>query len=435
MNSEMNSVQPRLVDELKARTRPMHDALQQLAYFDALAASSVPIESYVGHLRSMSVIHGLLEHAIETRSNPNFSRVWSGDMRKLPLLEKDLRFFEPRAVADLRESAEIAQNIAAEISLRLADQPISLLGILYVLEGSTRGAVRLAPQVAKTFMLHGDDGLGYLHSYGTTVETHWIQFQQRMNALTLSDDERELIVAAACEFFAGIKPLFAALYPVNPESKTYLVTSINPEAGRHPIPADSREIAAALRAATRCWDDFPYYEMRYGERGRRYANSDGAWLATLGQFEQARVNQQVKWLARVLATRGMPTIMLQVKLEYLYEELVAVIPEKKAEYERLAVAASELHAARCLHIDDNALQTIADAFDSAVGSVWQEKLKYTGTLLACAVADQLEGTTSTSESLETWMTDSARFPGHWIAAVRATLSDVKAHSSTKAHVK
>jgi len=65
------------------------------------------------------------------------------------------------------------------------------------------------------------------------------------------------MVRAANEFSVQLEAIFQALYPFQPESRTFLVTSINPEAGRHPVPADARELEAALRAADLCWERFP----------------------------------------------------------------------------------------------------------------------------------------------------------------------------------
>jgi hypothetical protein len=42
-----------------------------------------------------------------------------------------------------------------------------------------------------------------------------------------------------------------------------------------------REIKAAVNAAKKCHEEFPYFEERYQERGRSFAKSDAAWLATL----------------------------------------------------------------------------------------------------------------------------------------------------------
>ena len=181
---------------------------------------------------------------------------------------------------------------------------------------------------ARAFLLTGTDGLAYLRNYGPAVHTRWAQYQQRMNALRLSAEEREQMIQSANEFFAQLEAIFQALYPFQPESKTFLVTSINPEAGRHPVPADAREVQASLRAADLCWQRFPYFEHRYGERGRRFARSDAAWQATLCQYEPAQIIKQVRWLGRVLAGRGMPTFLLQDQLEILVAELAAAIPGK-----------------------------------------------------------------------------------------------------------
>ena len=72
-----------------------------------------------------------------------------------------------------------------------------------------------------------------------------------MNALELGPGERAIVAQAAIEYFKLAQSVFQALYPVKPESITYLITSINAEAGRHPIPAASvtsltRTIASAL---------------------------------------------------------------------------------------------------------------------------------------------------------------------------------------------
>ncbi len=424
-----------LMAELKAATQAAHVQLDGLPYFAALESGAVALESYVGHLRALAIIHGTLEHAIAGSQDRDLVQVWRDDMRRLPLLQTDLHFFEPRAVADIGESVDAALQIAGDISLRLASQPATLLGLLYVLEGSALGGQTIAPRAARAFALAAE-GLDYLHSGGGdgadggAVRSRWAGFTQRMNGLQLSGDERTRIVGAAAAFFAAIKKVFAALQPFQAGSLAQLVTSINPEAGRHPIPADPREVGAALRAAAQCWEKYPYFEMRYGERGRRFTDSDGAWLATLCRFEPARISQQVKWLGRVLSTRGMPSMLLQSKLELLCEELIAAVPERKADYEKLALAAAELRAVRRSHVSDGRLAALAGAFDHAAGPEWSGKLPHSGELLVCAVADELAGNTGTVEKLRSWMTDSARFPAHWIAAVEATLHSTMEHTGS-----
>jgi heme oxygenase len=414
-----------LTDELKVATFGPHVRLQEVPYFQVLVACQLPLESYVGQLRAWAALHGVLEAALAASTHPALAAVWRADLQKVPLLQQDLRYFEPRAVADLREAAEESLRAVEQLRLLALQQPVALLGWLYVLEGSTLGAQVLRPQLVRAFLLPDADGLAYFSSYGPAVHAHWAGFQQRMNDLRLTPAEAAHVAAAATECFNRLRGIILALYPFQPESKTYLVTSINAEAGRHPIPTDPREVEAALRASERCWARFPYFEARYGERGRRFARSDGAWLASLCQFEPTQIHQQVRWLGHVLATRGMPTLLLQVQLEILGEELAAVRPERTAEYEKLLRAAAQLHATRAERIGDAPLAALAHEFDQAVGPEWSRRLPDAGRLLAAAVADERSGYPGTVASLIQWLADPTRFPAAWIAAVQATLAQAE----------
>lgn len=379
----------------------------------------------MGQLRALLAIHGVIEQALAVCTDERVVAVWNAEMRKLPLLQQDLGYFEPRTVADLKEAVEAALKTADALRLRAIEAPLALLGWIYVLEGSTLGAIVVRPLVARALLLSDNEGLAYLHSYGTAVPAHWAAFKERMNALQLSAEERGQIAEAAADLFARLETVFRALYPFQPESKTFLVTSINPEAGRHPVPADAREVQASLRAGDICCERFPYFEQRYGERGRRFARSDAAWQATLCQYPAAQILQQVRWLGRVLAGRGMPTLLLQVQLEILVEELTAAIPERKTDYEKLLPAATALHATRRKHLADKQVEAMTDAFDRAAGPEGSARLPRTGALLCAAVADELEGNENAVESLRGWLSDATRFPPAWIAAVEATLAKAR----------
>jgi heme oxygenase len=419
-----------LMEVLRAASYAAHARLQTAPFFEALVACQLPLESYVGQLRALSVIHGVLERALDSGADDQVAAVWTPDMRKLPLLQQDLQFFAPRAVADLKEAVEAALETADGLRLRSHDSPLSLLGAIYVLEGATLGARVLRPLYARAFLLADEDGSTYLRGYGDATQAHWTEYRQRMNDLSLSTEECEQAAQAAIDLFARLDGVYQALYPFQPESKTFLVTSINPEAGRHPIPGDEREVQAALRAADRCWRRFPYYEERYGERGRHFARSDAAWLATLYPYEPAQIIRQVRWLGRVLAGRGMPTLLLQDQLEFLVEELTAAVPVRETDFAKLLLAADVLGTSRRQYLRDDQVDSLAKAFEQAVGLEWNARLPRTGDLLACAVTDDLEGIGNALASIQEWMTDAERFPNAWIAAVQNTLADAWAQAQS-----
>ncbi len=420
------------MEELKAATFTAHARLQTAPFFQALAGCQLPLESYVGQLRALLAIHAVVEQAMIDCVDDRVRSVFREDMCKLALLRKDLQYFEPRAVADLKEAVEVALQTSNALRQQSIETPLAILGWLYVLEGSTLGASVLQPLVARAFLLGGDDGMAYLRNYGAAARSRWAEYSQRMNTLALESGQRAQITQAANELFAHLEALFRALYPFQQESKAYLAASINPEAGRHPVPDDARELQASVRAGDICWHRFPYFAARYGERGLGFARSDAAWQATLYPYPPAQILQQVQWLGRVLSARGMPTLLLQVQLEILVEELASAIPERRAAYEKLLPAAAALHAARSRFLTNAQTQELAAAFDLAVGPEWRARFPHTGSLLSAAVADECGGCEKAVDSLRTWMTDPRHFPAAWIDAVERTLAQARQQAAQNA---
>ncbi|MFZ4701203.1 MAG: biliverdin-producing heme oxygenase [Candidatus Methylumidiphilus sp.] len=431
MNHAIPSQSICLMDELKASTHAFHEQLQEAPFFKALSASRLPVESYISQLQALAVIHAVLEHEIERSQNDALAAVWQPDMCKLPALMDDLSYFEPRHVSENTRSVGEALKIAEAIRLHALQEPLALLGYIYVLEGSMLGAQILMPKFSHAFKLTKHEGLSYLNSYGSNVAAHWSSYCQRMNALMLDKEGRGTAIKSACGFFEQMEAVFLALYPIQSNLKGRLATAINPEAGRHPIPIDQREIQAASEAALLCWQQFPYFALRYGERGFRFAKSDGAWLVTLYQFDQHRIDQQVHWLGRVLSARGMPTLLLQLHLEILVDRLVTAISEKQASYQKLLLAASSLREKRCNQIDDACLYALNQEFNQSVGPVWSERLGDAGLLLVAAMADELNGNLGAVNSMSQWMSDATRFDAKWINAVEETFAKAQAYAQIR----
>jgi hypothetical protein len=205
---------------------------------------------------------------------------------------------------------------------------------------------------------------------------------------------------------------------------TERVAALNPDAGSHPIPSDPREIRAALLAGAASWERFSYYRLRYGDRGRRFTHSDSAWLVTLTQLDQAEATSQILWLGRVLASRGMPQWLLEQHLLLLCDELSRAVPDRRANYDKLRVAASTLAAVRRRYLRDDDFDAVAAAFAGRVGAT--AAVPEAGRLLAAAVTDERAGVANAVESLEEWLTAPGRFPAPWAEAVRATIRAARA---------
>lgn len=207
---------------------------------------------------------------------------------------------------------------------------------------------------------------------------------------------------------------------------TQPVAVLNPEAGHFEVTADPVALAAADLANGRSLARFPYLEARYGERGRAFTRSDGAWLVTLASSPPARVLEQVLWLGTVLASRGMPRVILEWHLAALAEALQAASPSLAPLGQRLIEAKDLLAARRGPLASDLALAEAGRRFEEALGPVRGAGPAGLGELLAAAVADERDGISQAVPSLLAWAADPDRFPPRWIAAVEAAVAEARA---------
>jgi len=206
------------------------------------------------------------------------------------------------------------------------------------------------------------------------------------------------------------------------------VQLVNPFAGNHVVSSDPRELAASIEAGERSRREFPYFEARYGERGRRFCHSDGAWLSLAARQGAEHLRREVLWLGRVLSARGMPQWLLERHLELLHEELVKAVPERREAYDDLRSAAELLRERRLQRLAEDDFRALSAAFDARVGPEWSARLPHVGAMLAAAVADERNGVERAVASLEEWVADPARFPPGWCNAVRDTIARARNRS-------
>lgn len=174
--------------------------------------------------------------------------------------------------------------------------------------------------------------------------------------------------------------------------------AVNLEAGHHVIARDAVLLRAAVRAGHRSWVAAPYYAIRYGTRGLRFTTSDSAWLAGLVGAGQQVVDQQVGWLSRVLAARGMPTWLLQSHLEVLVEEVRAAAPTQDPT--TLAATARGMAERRRGVVDDHLLTDLAAA---AWPIPTEAAVPQVGALVAAAHADAVTGVVADDLPVTGWL--------------------------------
>jgi hypothetical protein len=193
-------------------------------------------------------------------------------------------------------------------------------------------------------------------------------------------------------------------------------TALNPETGGHAIATDLGLLRAAVRAARTSFEEVPYYRDRYGERGARFSVSDSSWIVHLTLAPLPVATQQVLWLADMLATRGMPTWLMEQHLTTMSDEVV----DSGLDPGRLRDVVPVLAERRREHVPDTALDRAERLVADRVASPPTSPV---GRLVASSAADVRAGVPDAGAPLMGWLTDPVRTS----PADAAVLRDLHAH--------
>jgi heme oxygenase len=378
--------------------------------------------SYCEFLRAMAFLHEALEGTLAGCPEPVVGQVWGRDLARLPALRKDLGHLDPAGSAPVGRAELMAILAGEEARIGARRDPLTLLGWLYVLQGAALGGLALTEPVGKALGMGEGVGLAFLSGGGEKpARGRWGRFARRMETAVAGEAAAQSALEGAHEAFRATTEIFQALEPEFSPGTGLLTPVLNREAGTHRIPQDPREIQAALRAGAVSWERFPYYELRYGSRGRRFTRSDSAWIVTLAGESGAVAEHQLRWLGRFLASRGMPRWLLELHLEELHRELVAVRPERAEGYGVLLGVARTLREERLRILDRESIHLLTRRFEAEVPPAELAGLPWAPHILVAAVADEMAGISGSIRSVEVWMRDRARFSEAWASGVRDLL--------------
>ncbi|MER6568232.1 biliverdin-producing heme oxygenase [Streptomyces sp. NPDC001093] len=194
---------------LRAGTREWHDALERTGFATALFAGTLPLARYTGQLAALRLVLGELETELSRAAAPSVAGLWAAeDLRKAPLIERDLHHFAGRGSTPGRWPAAHAAAFAADIRTTAAADPLSLLGFLYVLEGSTLGALHLCRYVSRAYGLHGTGGIAY---YASGDRARWTRFTTRLDGALADPAAQDRALAAALRAYRHTARITGAL--------------------------------------------------------------------------------------------------------------------------------------------------------------------------------------------------------------------------------
>lgn len=210
--SRANEYQQRLSREqwtryLREIIHPWHQAAEETPFARAMIDGTMSQESYVQNLQILRTIHSFVESEMDR--SPFFKQVFRESMRRVRHIEKDLSAFGAKPHPPHTET----QEFIAECQQLVEKNPLSVFGLLYVLEGSRMGSMFLMPCIMNALKLELREGVGLdYHLIGASqTPARFRQFKDDLNDAIASLSDRLAIAQAACVMMSGLSRMYRSM--------------------------------------------------------------------------------------------------------------------------------------------------------------------------------------------------------------------------------
>lgn len=190
-----------LADRLKTETREDHISAEQHPVQRRLISGGLTLTEFGEYLAAMRRLHAAYEPVLRELmvSAPVVGAVVKPEHFRLANLDADLAALGRTADAGASAAAVKLGAWAADASKK---SPAALLGLIYVLEGSTNGGTFIARAIRGRLP---DAPTSYLDPHGPMQRERWSAFRAALDSLTLDETTRDAIVAAAQLAFKSVE--------------------------------------------------------------------------------------------------------------------------------------------------------------------------------------------------------------------------------------
>ncbi len=208
-----------LSEQLKSQTRPQHTQAEHHPLQQRAVTGSITRLEYASWAAQLNHIHQNLEGALDSQSQrePRLTAVFTPECRRLQAFQADLSLLDPHQEC-LHVCSATAESAAWIQSMSNA-QPLALLGVLYVLEGSTNGGKFIAAVLRRAWGMPAGEGLRSLDPHGAATHERWQHFKTALDGLKVSQEERSAIILAAGGTFERISAIMDELCVGNPHTE------------------------------------------------------------------------------------------------------------------------------------------------------------------------------------------------------------------------
>jgi heme oxygenase len=187
----MSTQSTELRTRLRDATAPLHSQLDQQPLLAALLGKEQPLADYQQLLGTYYSLYHQLEAAIKRYLTQQPIAFDYQPRYKTPLLLNDLSYWHIKP-----------EPLRCQIVLPEITSLGQLLGILYVLEGSTLGSQFIAQHLKQSYGYTRNTGSDFFSAYGEQTTTHWQSFISYLNSFSDQTELATQAIVSACLGFA-----------------------------------------------------------------------------------------------------------------------------------------------------------------------------------------------------------------------------------------
>ena len=181
---------------------------------------------------------------------------------------------------------------------------------------------------------------------------------------------------------------------------------------------DARELAAVNRASDRSWNEFPYWEMRFGERGRRFSLSDGAWNVTLCSGTVANALEKCAGSARCFPRAACR--------RFCSSGISSSFTKSSARSVTHICSKDRASSRDCAARKSGNRHSIGSPTNLMKERPGVAPIPGMGVLLVSAVCDEALGIEHAVDNIVNWTETRGQEKGRWINAIRSTIASARA---------
>lgn len=206
----LESKQMELAARLREAIASAHGIIEELPLSRSMLDGTLDRDAYLGLLGQLWHLHREIESALSV--SPQLQHFFTAEMGRTTALANDL------ARLGGAPSAPAPTTLTLLTALRTLQRraPWSLLGCLYVLEGSRMGSMVLVRPLAQALGVppSPDCGLDY-HLDGLNQRPRlWQQFKAKLIALPLTEAQAEEVIEGATTLMDGLVTLYTTFSPI-----------------------------------------------------------------------------------------------------------------------------------------------------------------------------------------------------------------------------